>query len=136
MLPVVVVDAGFALVFLGLLSLVKPLRFLGIASRPGGGLVLLAGLLAVAVGMAWPARETRSAAPGFALAAMNFELEDDGPGACRVTTETRVHATDARSRRLFATYWRTIYPGSALIRRLWLRAVRLRAEGRGGEEHR
>jgi hypothetical protein len=67
--------------------------------------------------------------PGFALAAMNFALEDDGPGACRVTTETRVHATDARSRRLFATYWRTIYPGSALIRRTWLRAVRLRAEG-------
>jgi hypothetical protein len=25
-------------------------------------------------------------------------------------------------------YWRVIYPGSALIRRMWLRAVRLRAE--------
>ena len=247
MLPVVVVDAGLALVFVGVLSLLKPLRFLRIPSRARGGLVLLAGLLAVAVGLAWPAGETRVAvpqsaldrfvpvyqfaehhstrvaasrertyraiqdvtageialfrtltwlrrfgrpgpenilhappdrpllavalrtgflvlaedpgqeivigtavvtppgwrrnhrltpegfralhAPGFALAAMNFRLEDAGPGACQVTTDTRVYATDARSRRLFARYWRLIYPGSALIRRTWLRAIRLRAEG-------
>jgi hypothetical protein len=32
--------------------------------------------------------------PGFALAAMNFFLEDANPGACTVTTETRVYATD------------------------------------------
>src|SRR5262249_8975300 len=32
--------------------------------------------------------------PGFALAAMNFFLEDAGRGACTVTTETRVYATD------------------------------------------
>jgi hypothetical protein len=67
-------------------------------------------------------------APGFALAAMNFRLEDAGPDACRVTTETRVYATDAGARRRFAAYWRVIYPGSALIRRMWLRAIRLRAE--------
>lgn len=69
--------------------------------------------------------------PGFAVAAMNFRLlpdpEAEGPG-CRVTTETRVHATDAGARRAFARYWRVIYPGSALIRRMWLRAVRKRAE--------
>jgi hypothetical protein len=69
--------------------------------------------------------------PGFALAAMNFRLEDAGPGACRVTTETRVYATDAWARRRFARYWRVIYPGSALIRRMWLRAVRQRAEAAG-----
>ncbi|HEY6253444.1 MAG TPA: hypothetical protein VI685_26095 [Candidatus Angelobacter sp.] len=65
--------------------------------------------------------------PGFALAAMNFRIEEDGPGACIVNTETRVYATDASARRRFAAYWRVIYPGSALIRRMWLRAIRLRA---------
>jgi hypothetical protein len=66
--------------------------------------------------------------PGFALAAMNFRLEDVGGGACLVTTETRVHATDASTRRKFSRYWRVIYPGSWLIRWSWLRAVRTRAE--------
>jgi hypothetical protein len=67
-------------------------------------------------------------APGFALAAMNFRIEDAGPGVCLMTTETRVYATDAAASRRFARYWRVIYPGSALIRRMWLRAVKLRAE--------
>jgi hypothetical protein len=66
--------------------------------------------------------------PGFALAAMNFRIEDDGPGTCTLTTETRVYATDAATRRAFARYWRVIYPGSALIRRMWLHAIAKRAE--------
>jgi hypothetical protein len=69
--------------------------------------------------------------PGFVLAAMNFRLEDcDAPaGPCTLlTTETRVYAMDASSRRAFARYWRVIYPGSSLIRRMWLRAIRKRAE--------
>jgi hypothetical protein len=66
--------------------------------------------------------------PGFAKAAMNFRVEDEGNGWCRLTTETRVHATDASSRRRFAAYWRLIYPGSAFIRVQWLRAIRERAE--------
>jgi len=66
--------------------------------------------------------------PGFALAAMNFHIEDNGAGACTLTTETRVYATDAATRRAFARYWRVIYPGSALIRRMWLRAIARRAE--------
>jgi hypothetical protein len=67
-------------------------------------------------------------APGFALAAMNFRVEDAGKGETLLTTETRVYATDASVRRKFAAYWRTIYPGSALIRVMWLRAIRHRAE--------
>jgi hypothetical protein len=55
--------------------------------------------------------------PGFAAATMNFRIEDAGPMACTLTTETRVYATDASTRRRFARYWRVIYPGSALIRR-------------------
>ena len=66
--------------------------------------------------------------PGFAKAAMNFRVEADGRGGSIVSTETRVFATDASTRRRFAIYWRVIYPGSALIRREWLRAVRRRAE--------
>jgi len=69
--------------------------------------------------------------PGFAIAAMNFLVEDAGSGACIVTTETRIYATDASARRRFARYWRVIYPGSALIRRMWLRAVKRRAEAAG-----
>jgi hypothetical protein len=49
--------------------------------------------------------------------------------APRLTTETRVLATDSRTRRLFAAYWRLILPGSALMRRTWLAAIRRRAEG-------
>lgn len=66
--------------------------------------------------------------PGFALATMNFVIAPVNEGVCRVSTETRVYATDASARRRFAAYWRIIYPGSALIRRMWLRAIRQRAE--------
>lgn len=70
--------------------------------------------------------------PGFALAAMNFCLKDDEGGGTLLTTETRVYATDAGTRRKFAGYWRVIYPGSALIRHMWLRAVQRRAERPAG----
>ncbi len=69
-----------------------------------------------------------STKPGFALATINFLVEDAGPGECTITTETRVYATSASARRRFAAYWRVIYPGSALIRREWLRAIARRAE--------
>src|SRR5712692_1012830 len=67
-------------------------------------------------------------APGFAKATMNFRLQEAGADTWIVTTETRVYATDAVARRRFAAYWRVIYPGSALIRRMWLRAIKHRAE--------
>jgi hypothetical protein len=65
--------------------------------------------------------------PGFAVAAMNFVVTPDGPNASIVSTETRVFANSPIARRRFARYWRVIYPGSALIRRMWLRAVKRRA---------
>jgi hypothetical protein len=65
--------------------------------------------------------------PGFAVATMNFVVRSDGPNASIVTTETRVFASSASSRRRFAAYWRVIYPGSAVIRRMWLRAIERRA---------
>jgi hypothetical protein len=65
---------------------------------------------------------------GFAAAAMNFRIDPDPRGGSLLTTETRVFATDPATRRSFARYWSLIYPGSALIRRGWLRAV---AKGAG-----
>jgi len=67
--------------------------------------------------------------PGFALAAMNFVVIPDGANGSIVTTETRVFASSPAARRRFAAYWRVIYPGSALIRRMWLRAIERRALG-------
>ena len=69
----------------------------------------------------------RMAEPGYALAAINFIIMPQGPHWSTVMTETRVHATSRGPRLRFAGYWRVIYPGSALIRRMWLRAVRRRA---------
>lgn len=65
--------------------------------------------------------------PGFALATMNFLVTPNASGGSIVSTETRVFANSPPARRAFAMYWRVIYPGSALIRRMWLRAIRRRA---------
>ena len=65
--------------------------------------------------------------PGYAVAAMNFAVVPDGPNASLVSTETRVFANSSVGRQRFARYWRAIYPGSALIRLMWLRAVKRRA---------
>ena len=62
------------------------------------------------------------------LATMNFLVTPDGAGSI-VRTETRVFAKTPAARRRFAAYWRAIYPGSALIRRMWLRAIARRASG-------
>jgi hypothetical protein len=63
--------------------------------------------------------------------AANLLVEDAGGGASRLISETRVQATDAAARRIMARYWRLIYPGSAMIRKSLLHAVRERAEGGG-----
>jgi hypothetical protein len=70
------------------------------------------------------------AEPGWAKTAFNFQLERIGDRTL-VRTETRIATTDERARRSFGRYWRVIHPGSALIRRAWLRAIRRRAERHG-----
>ena len=246
MIPVASVYLGFATVLVGLIALLHPLAFLGLSSRAHGAAVLLAGLVLVTLGMAWPAPDVRITSPrtrldefapvyqfsevhstrvhatpaavfqaisnvtageirflqtltwirrfgrkgpesilnapekipmlevvtrttflmlaedqdrelvvgtvvvkpptaagqrprtpdafkaltqpGFVTAAMNFRIEPDSGGHSLVSTETRVLASDAPTRRRFAAYWRVIYPGSAIIRRSWLRAIGRRAE--------
>ena len=68
------------------------------------------------------------AEPGFAKAVVNFHVLEAGERTL-LTTETRVRATSEEARRVFRRYWRIVMPGSALIRRAWLRAIRRRAEG-------
>jgi len=58
------------------------------------------------------------------LALMNFRVGRDG----LLTTETRVYAGTNAARRRFAIYWRFIRPGSGIIRRSWLEAIKRRAE--------
>jgi hypothetical protein len=70
-------------------------------------------------------------APGYAKAVMNFRVLPSQLALCVVSTETRVWATDERTARKFAPYWWTIRLGSGLIRRMWLRAIRRRAERTG-----
>ncbi len=67
--------------------------------------------------------------PDYAKAAMNFSLEEvPGASSINVRTETRIFVPDAATRKKFGRYWKIIYPGSALIRRMWLRAIKRRAE--------
>jgi hypothetical protein len=64
--------------------------------------------------------------PGYAKGIVNILVEAAGERS-RVSTETRVACTDAEALKWFRRYWRVIYPGSALIRRSWLGAIRSRA---------
>jgi hypothetical protein len=65
--------------------------------------------------------------PGWIKVAMEFRVEPTSAGT-RLSTETRVAATDRRTRRVFAVYWFFIRTGSSAIRREVLRVVAGRAE--------
>jgi hypothetical protein len=67
------------------------------------------------------------AEPGQIRVAFNIRIVDEGGGRVRISTETRTLGNDAEARRLFSRYWRIIYPGSAIIRRVWLDAIAARA---------
>jgi len=58
-----------------------------------------------------------------ARAVVDFRVD-----AGTLTSETRVHVPDARSRRRFARYWRIVRPFSGLTRIAVLRAAKRRAE--------
>ena len=85
--------------------------------RPSGGLRTVE---RASFGAALPA--------GFARAAWNFRIEPRPDGRCMLSTETRVRCSDRRTRWKFRAYWLVIRPGSGLIRRQMLRAIRHAAE--------
>jgi hypothetical protein len=118
-----------------LLDVATRTSFLLLAEEPGRELVIGTVVLAPPGTRSVPHPDAEAlkalAKPGFAKAAMNFLIEPDGTGGSVLKTETRVFATDTSSERRFAAYWRIIYPGSALIRIMWLRAIKQRAEHAG-----
>jgi hypothetical protein len=64
-----------------------------------------------------------------ARAAMNFRISPKANGhGVLLSTETRISVPDRGSRRRFGMYWRIISPGSGVLRRAWLLAVKRRAE--------
>ena len=118
---------------LPLLDVATRSGFLWLADEPGREGVLGTVVMAPSGGKrpADAAALKALTAPGYAVAAMNFRFTPDVTSAgdgCRVVTETRVRATDPPSRRAFSRYWRVIYPGSAIIRVMWLRAIKRRVE--------
>lgn len=117
---------------------------LEVMTRPGSGFVLLGddGRRELVMGLAgkfWskgsaPKITTREEflafrQPGSAKSVFNILIEDAGDGWSKVSTETRALGADEGGSRAMARYWRVIYPGTATIRRMWLNAIKSRAEG-------
>lgn len=67
------------------------------------------------------------AEPGTVKVALGFRAPAED-GGTRLVTETRIAAMDDTACRSFARYWRVIRPFSGLIRIVWLRAAKRRAE--------
>jgi len=117
-----------------LISVATRTSFLRLAEVPGREFVMGAVVMAppgvrLAPGQN-PASFKSLNQEGFAKATMNFVVEPQGPEWSLLRTETRVFATDPASRDEFASYWKVITPGSVLIRHMWLRAIKVRAEAR------
>ena len=63
------------------------------------------------------------ARPGFARAAVNCLIREQGDGSVVLSTETRIAAIDEDEQKKFRAYWTLIRVGSGLIRREWLQAI-------------
>jgi hypothetical protein len=66
--------------------------------------------------------------PAFAKVAANLAVTVDEQGCTHCSTETRIHVPNSKTRRKFTFYWRIISMGSAVIRVLWLKAIKRKAE--------
>ncbi len=113
---------------------------LDVATRTGFVLLadteheIVVGTIVVAPDLA-RARASRASADAFeqfadagvVKATMNFLVVPESESATRLTTETRVFGTTADGIRRFTPYWRTIFPGSWILRVTWLDAIAARA---------
>jgi hypothetical protein len=124
-----------------ILNAPERIPILDVATRSGfllladdGREVLIGSLVAVPRGFR-PSRRPDArwfqelAGPGLVKATMNFLVEGQQATRTRLTTETRVFATDHDALQRFTAYWRTIFPGSWILRVTWLSAIASRAEG-------
>ncbi|MFC1845827.1 hypothetical protein ACFLYM_00230 [Chloroflexota bacterium] len=67
--------------------------------------------------------------PDYAKVAANFLVgQPDARGLVKVSTESRIKALSPAAGKGFKAYWNAIYPGSWLIRKMWLSAIKRRAE--------
>lgn len=75
--------------------------------------------------------------PGYVKVAVNFRFNRITDKETMLTTETRNNGITRKDNRTFGYYWRIIYPGSAIIRRVWLDTVKKKAhEMRSGHNTR
>jgi hypothetical protein len=61
--------------------------------------------------------------PGYVKVAVNFRFISNNNRETILTTETRNIGVTCNDNRIFGYYWRIIYPGSAIIRRVWLNSI-------------
>jgi hypothetical protein len=66
--------------------------------------------------------------PGYVKVAVNFRFIKINNNETILTTETRNNGISHKDNRVFGYYWRIIYPGSAIIRRLWLDTIKKKTE--------
>ncbi len=66
--------------------------------------------------------------PGYVKVAINFKFIRENEEETLLTTETRVQGICHKDSRTFSRYWRVIYPGSAIIRRVWLDTISKKAQ--------
>jgi hypothetical protein len=71
--------------------------------------------------------------PGYVKVAVNFRFISTDTKGTLLTTETRVNGINKHDSYVFGRYWRVIYPGSAIIRRVWLDTIKKKAEQTGGK---
>ena len=115
-----------------LLDVATQTTFIYLADEPPRelvvGTVVAAPAKARASGKLTPEIFRKTLPPGVVLATMNFLVTPDDRGGSTISSVTRVYANSPSIVRRFAIYWRIIHPGSDIIRRTWLRAIKRRAE--------
>jgi|WetSurMetagenome_2_1015567.scaffolds.fasta_scaffold28982_1 hypothetical protein len=66
--------------------------------------------------------------PGYVKVVVNFRFISTNNDETILTTETRNIGITRKDNRAFGYYWRIIYPGSAIIRRVWLDNIKKKAQ--------
>ena len=66
--------------------------------------------------------------PGYVRVACNLYVRNLDNGNTVLCTETRIQANDKRSRHIFSRYWRIIYIGCAITRKVMLDVIAARSE--------
>lgn len=66
--------------------------------------------------------------PGYVKVAVNFRFIRKSDDQTILTTETRNNGITLKDSHVFGIYWRIIYPGSAIIRRVWLDTIKKKAQ--------